>query len=126
MLFNRSLKQTAISLSSCEAEFCASSASARELFGLAELFKEHHHTVSVRVEINSDSTRHILRRPGGPEHIESRYVAAQQWTREKRLSAGRVDTNSNTADLFTKCLEGPRMLLLAKKLGLHVTGSTDD
>ena len=37
---NRSLKQTAISLSSCEAEFYAASAGAGELLGLAELFKE--------------------------------------------------------------------------------------
>ena len=124
-MFNRSLKQTAISLSSCEAEFCASSAGAGELYGLAELFEEYRHTVSVRVEINSNSTRQKLKRPGGPEHVESRCVAVQQWTREKRLSAGRVDTKSNTADLFTKCLEGPRTLSLAKKLGLHVTGSTD-
>ena len=36
---NRSLKQTAISLSSCEAEFYAASACAGELLGLAELFK---------------------------------------------------------------------------------------
>ena len=36
---NRSLKQTAISLS-CEAEFYAASACAGELLGLAELFKE--------------------------------------------------------------------------------------
>ena len=39
-MYNRSLKQTAISLSSCEAEFYAASACARELLGLAELFKE--------------------------------------------------------------------------------------
>ena len=40
---NRSLKQTAISLSSCEAEFYAASACARELLRLAELFKELHY-----------------------------------------------------------------------------------
>ena len=39
-MYNRSLKQTAFSLSSCEAEFYAASACARELLGLAELFKE--------------------------------------------------------------------------------------
>ena len=39
MMCNRSLKQTAISLSSCEAEFYAASACAGELLGLAELSK---------------------------------------------------------------------------------------
>ena len=52
---NRSLKKTAISLSSCEAEFYAASA-------CAELFKELHHDVSVRLEMDSDSARHILQR----------------------------------------------------------------
>ena len=78
---NRSLKQTAISLSSCEAEFYAASACAGELLGLAELFKELHHTVSVRLEMDSDSARHILQRrgPGGLKHIEIRCLAIQQW-----------------------------------------------
>ena len=54
---NRSLKHTAISLSSHEAEFYAASACAGELLGLAELFKELHYNVSVRLEMDSDSAR---------------------------------------------------------------------
>ena len=85
---NRSLKQTAISLSSSEAEFCAAGACAGELLGLAELFKELHYDVAVRHEMDSDSARHILQRrgPGGLKHIEIRCLAIQQWVREKRLS----------------------------------------
>ena len=84
---NRSLKQTTISLSSCEAEFCAASGCAGELLGLAELFKELHNNVSVRLEMDSDSARHIPQRrgPGGLEHIG----VIQQWIREKRLSVSR-------------------------------------
>ena len=44
---NRSLKQAEDSLSSCEAEYHAANACARELLGLAELFKELHCNVSV-------------------------------------------------------------------------------
>ena len=55
---NRSLKQTAISLSSCEAELHAASVCAGELLGLAELFKELHYKVSVRLDMDSDSARH--------------------------------------------------------------------
>ena len=78
---NRSLKQTAISLSSCEAEFYAASACAGELLGLAELFKELHYKVSVRLEMDSDSARHILQRrgPGRLQHIEKRCLSIQQW-----------------------------------------------
>ena len=54
---NRSLKRTAISLSSCEAEFYAASACAGELLGLAELFQELHYKVSVRPEIDTKRTQ---------------------------------------------------------------------
>ena len=82
---NRSLKQAAISLSSCEAEFYAASACAGELFGLAEFFKELHSKVSVRLEMESDLARHILQRrgPGGIKHIEIRCLSIQQWIRDK-------------------------------------------
>ena len=91
---NRSLKQTAISLSPCEAEFYAASACAGQLLGLAELFKERHYNVSVRLEMDSDSARHILQRtgPGGLKHIELR---------------------CSTIQLFTKHLDGLRTRALA-------------
>ena len=87
---NRGLKQTAISLSSCEAEFYAASACGGQLLGLAELFKELHHNVSVRLEMDSDSARHIQQRrgPDGLAHIEVRCLAIQQWMREKASVGG--------------------------------------
>ena len=117
---NRSLKKKAISLSSCEAEFFAASACAGELLGLAKVFKELHYDVAVRLEMDSDSTRHIRQRRGpcGLKHIETRCWAIQHWVREKRPSVSRVDTKNNTADLFTKHLDGLRTRALAKKLGL--------
>ena len=124
---NRSLKQTAISLSSCEAEFYAASSCAGELLGLAELFKELHYNVSVRLEMDSDWARRIQQRrgPGGLKHIEIRCLAVQQWIREKRLTVSRVDTKNNTADPFTKQLDGLRTQSLAKKLGLRILDGTN-
>ena len=129
----RSLKQTAISLSSCEAEFYTTSACAGELLGLAELFKELHCKVSVRLEMDSDSARHILqrRRPGGLKHIEMRCLSIQQWIREKRLSVSRVDTKNNIADVFTKHLDGlrTRARLMVRTWALVMvvrTGKTSD
>ena len=70
---------TAVSLNSCEIEFYAASACARERWRLAELLKEYHSNVSVRLEMDSDSARHILQRkgPGGLKHIEIRCLAMQ-------------------------------------------------
>ena len=95
--------------------------------GLAELFKELHYDVSVRLEMDSDSARHILqcRRPGGLKHVEIRCLAIQHWIREKCLSVSRVDTKNNTADLFTKHLHGSRTQSLAKKLGLRILDGTN-
>ena len=125
---NRSLKQTAISLRSCETKFYAASACAGELRCLAVLFDELHHNVSIRLEMDSDSARHILqlKDPGGLKHIEIRCLAFQQWIREKRLLVGRVTMKDNTADLFTKHLDGPRTRSLARKLGLQILGGTSD
>ena len=106
MMCNRSLKQTVISLSSCEAEFYAASECAAELLGPAELFKELHYTVSVKLEMHSDSARHALERrgPGRLKHIEIRCSA-------------RVDMKNNTADIRTKYLDGPRDTITIQNFG---------
>ena len=121
------LKQTAISLSSCEAEFYAASACAGKLLGLAALFKELHCSVSVRLEMDSDSARYILQRrgPGGLKHIEIRCLTTQQWIREKRLSASRVETKNNTADLFHEAFGCVANTVAAKKLGFRIVDGTN-
>ena len=58
MMCSRSLKQTAISLSSCDAEFHTATACAGKLLGLAELFKELHYNFSVRLGMDSASACH--------------------------------------------------------------------
>ena len=123
---NRSLVQTAISLSSCEAEFYEASACAGELLGLRTL-QGAALNVSVRLEMDTDSARHILQRrgPGELKHIEIRCLAIQQWIQEKRLSVERVDTKDSAADLLTKHLYGPRTQSLARKLGLRILEGTN-
>ena len=90
---NRCLRQTAISLSSREAEFYAASACSGELLGTRRTLQG---TSLQRFSSSrdSDSARHILQRrgQGGLKHTEIRCLAIQQWVREKRLSVSRVDT----------------------------------
>ena len=47
------------------------------------------------------------------------------WIRDKRLSVSRVDTKNNTAELFTKHLDGFRSRALAKKLRLRFVDMAD-
>ena len=100
---NRSLKQTAIGLSSCEAEFYAASACAEE-----------------------GTRRTQTHYRGDQADSKIRCLAIQQWIREKRLPVSRVDTKNNTADRFTKHLDGFRTRALAKKLGLRFLDMADD
>ena len=76
-------------------------------FMRSRVLRSQYCNVSLRLEMDSDSARHILQRrgPGGLMHIEIRCLAVQQWFREKRLSVARVNTKDSTADLFTKHLE---------------------
>ena len=82
---------------------------------------------AVRLEMDSDSARHILQRrgPSGLKHIEIRCLSLQRWIRDKRLSVSRVDTKNNTADVFTKHLDGLRTRALAKTLGLRLLDMAD-
>ena len=82
---NSCLKQTAISLRSCEAEFYAASFCAGQLLGLAELFTEPHYKVSVLPEMDSDSVRQALqekRNERTEAHKHSLLIHVQQWIRE--------------------------------------------
>ena len=91
---NRSLKLTAISHSSCAAEFYAASACARELLGLAELFKELHFDVAVRLEMDSDSARHILKRRTGwtqnsLKNFTATFQGVSKWIRTRHVPVSR-------------------------------------
>ena len=57
----------------------------------------------------------------------SRYDACQHSSgyEGKRLSVSRVDTKNNTADLFTKHLDGLRTRAHAEKLGLRFLDMAD-
>ena len=108
------LRKTLNSLDTRAVNFCLRDGPALEL----------HHNVSVRLEMDSDSARHIPQRRGpcGLKHIEIRCLAFQQWIRKKkkRLSVELVDTKDSTAYLFAKHLDGPRTRSLARKLGLRI------
>ena len=81
---------------------------------------------SSRDGLRFGKTHSTAQGPGGLKHIEIRCIAIQQWIREKRLLVSRVDTKNNTADLFTKHLDGLRTQSLARKLGLLILEGTND
>ena len=93
---NKSLKQTANSLSSCEAEFCAAS------------------DVSVHLEMDSDSARHILQRrgPGGLKHIEIRCLAYNSGYEVLSVTVDRMYT-TQTLPLYTNIVPSLFFFLLS-------------
>ena len=122
---NRSLKQTAISLSSCEAEFYAASANFWDSQSSSRNCTTTFQFVSRWIQIRHD-TFHSAEDQADSSTSKLRCLAIQQWIREKRLSVQRVDTKDNTADLFTKPMDGPRTQSLARKFGLRILQGTND
>ena len=93
------------------------------MLGLAELVKELHYEVSVRLEfVQILHVTFSRERDQGEDSSTSKFrcLAMQQWIREKRLSVGRVDANNSTVDIFTNFLDGPRTQSLSRKLGLRL------
>ena len=68
-------------------------------FCVAELFKQLHHTVSVKLEMDSDSSRHVLQRrePGGLKHIEIRWLAISSGSETSVLDAWIRRTTQRTS-----------------------------
>ena len=92
----RSLKQTAISLSSCEAEFYTASACA---FWVLHHFSKTNFAAKFYFVLRWTQILHVMySREEGQDSDTSR----QQCIREKRLSIERVNMKSSKADLYTK------------------------
>jgi hypothetical protein len=116
-----SKKQNIVALSSAEAELYAITICASEALGIAELLRELHFIVDVRIGTDSDAARAITGRSGAGalKHVELRRLCVQDWVKTERLSIHRQDGHSNVADLLTKFLAEARTRMLAQRIGMR-------
>jgi hypothetical protein len=121
-------RQTAVSLSSTEAETYAASVVTSNLLFLVNLLKEISPGVlkfPVDLKVDNEGCRMLLDSDTNSKrakHIDIRVYFIRDWVRKSVLRLIHVPTDYNFADLFTKILPGPRQRFLA----LYVLGMQRD
>ena len=97
--------QQSVSLSSAEAELYALTTGISEGMVTKHLLKELGYDVTLVNHVDSQSTKAWISKPGlGPmKHVMLKYMYVQDVVEKKQTTLAYVNTNSNKADLMTKC-----------------------
>ena len=116
-----SSNQSAIALSSGEAEFYAMIKGSSELLGIISLAQDLN--VSLNGHLHSDSSAAIgisqRRGLGKVKHMHTQYLWIQERIRAKDFVVHKVGTDNNVADLFTKHLARPKIDKFMSSLGFR-------
>ena len=114
-----STNQSAIAISSGEAEFYALVKGSSELLGMMSIAKDLH--VPLKGHLHSDSSAAIgisqRRGLGKVKHMHTQYLWVQERIRNKDFALHKVATDKNRADLMTKCLSRPAIDKFIEMLG---------
>jgi len=105
LLISYSRGQATPATSSCEAELYALGSLAAECMYIHTLLQEQGFDVDAPLlYTDSSSALQIAQRWGMSrlKHIELRYLALQQWRRDKRIAVAKVGTADNPSDFLTK------------------------
>ncbi len=115
--------QSAISLSSCEAELRASNTGGTEGLYVCNLLSELG-VENVQLELCTDSSSNLAaqckRGPGRMRHLEVRELWMQDQIRAGTIRLTKIPTADNMADLFTKHLTPRNFIAQRDRLGLRV------
>eukprot|EP00919_Chromeraceae_sp_WS-2016_P030095 GHVR01071427.1.p1 GENE.GHVR01071427.1~~GHVR01071427.1.p1 ORF type:complete len:252 (+),score=48.31 GHVR01071427.1:994-1749(+) len=117
--------QPTVAQSTCEAELIALNLGGTE-GRLAQNFPSELE-IKVGIELRSDSTSAVRtttkRGPGSMKHVEIKELWLQDEMRSGRITIGRVSTDNNIADLFTKHLPRRRLEQLIVMMKLSDEGA---
>jgi hypothetical protein len=110
-------KQSAIALSTAEAEFVAASCGGQKLLGLRELLGELSMPVHLPLALYIDIQAAIKQinneaSSGRAKHVDIRHKFLRDYAAKRIVSPHYVETNEMLADLLTKALPSPRVLKL--------------
>jgi len=123
-----SRRQTAIALSSTEAEYIASSEAARELTWLRQLLGgiEYYHPLPT-LYIDNKSTLRLLENSdtkNRTRHIDLRYHYVRQQLKLRQFEARYVESGDQPADLLTKPMSGKKIKELVEKASILKTNES--
>jgi hypothetical protein len=126
-----SRKQSCVSLSSTEAEYIALSEALKELSWLQSLFDDLRMPLKGPTVIFEDNQGCIKlarseRASRNTKHINTRYNFVRDFVESGAIGLRYCPTDSDTADLFTKPLHGPKIQRFSKMLGLDHSFASEE
>lgn len=115
--------QTTVAFSTCEAEYVALGATAREALWLRSLMTElgRSMTKPTILHEDNDAARKSVENPvfhSRMKHIDVAHHAVRQWSNEYKIKVVRLNTANMLADMLIKPLPGSRINQLSKQAGL--------
>jgi hypothetical protein len=116
-------KQTAVALSTAEAEFVSGSVGAREALGLRELVQEFGFRVELPMPLWIDNQAGIKQIENESSSSESKHVDVKlkfirDFAAKRVLKPQYLATSDMIADLLTKALPAPRLVDLRTRIGI--------
>lgn len=119
-----SKKQNIVALSSCEAEYVATSFGACQASWLATLLQELNLMGSkpMKLRIDNKSAISLVKNPvahGRSKHIETRFHFLRDQVSKGKLELDYCKTEDQLANIFTKPLKTKRFQTLRSKLGMQ-------
>jgi hypothetical protein len=119
-----SQKQKTISLSSCESEFMAATAAAKQALWLrnliSEITKEEPKTVTLYVDNNSAIA--LMKNPvfhGRSKHIDLKYHFIRECIERGQIMVKRVCTEEQKADVLTKAMPAVKLSIMRYLIGVR-------
>ena len=118
-----SKKQSTVALSSCEAEYVATTMATQECLWLRRLIQEMVTTLNQPIQINCDNESAIKLAGNSVFHARSKHIETHyHFVREKVLSQDvelpKIHTNEQVANIFTKSLARGKFEAFRKSLGV--------
>jgi hypothetical protein len=119
----QSLKQWVVALSSCEAEYIATTSAATQALWLARLLSEllGRKTETVKLKVDSKSALALDKNPvfhERSEHIWIKYHFIRSCLEDGNMKASHISTEDQLADIVTKSLWRVKFYELRARIGL--------
>ncbi|CAI5705568.1 unnamed protein product [Peronospora effusa] len=116
-------KQSAVAVSTAEAEFVAAAAGGQEVLGLKELFSELGLQVKTPIVLAMDNQVAIKQikneaSSASAKHVDVKLKFLRDYATKEVVKPSFVKSHDMLADLLTKALPAPRVVELRLKVGL--------
>lgn len=124
-------KHKAVALSSCESEFMAATAAAKQALWQRNLLSEITGTVQkiVTLYVDNNSAIALMKNPvfhGRRKHIDIKYHFIRECVERGQIEVRRVCTDVQTADALTKPLPAVKLATMRHLMGVRDLSSHQD